>query len=144
MLFGEPIRNQMRTRIVNAGIIPVDDIQFENRPFEPGERRLWMAEFWGGGDDRIFTTRRNRFSTFIRYDVYVKDGTATYEAQRVIAEIKNEFSLNSPDKRRILVPTSPELFVYVSYQSGDGGEKETDTSWYRVPIILYLDITYPG
>lgn len=138
-IYDEVIRNEMRSRIINyANIFTEDDFKFENRNFNPENRRLWISEAWIGGDEEVYTNRRTQMPTaIVQYDIYAKENTGTMEAGTAAHAIEDEFSILSPIKSRIVIPNFPNMDVVV-YKTGLSTRKESP--WFVQIIVLYLRI----
>lgn len=138
-IYDEAIRNAMRERIIGAGIFTDKDFKFENKNFNSTGKKIWISEAWIGGDEQLFTNRSTQMPTaLVQYDIYVPEDSGTLMAGQASHAIEDEFSIISPTKSRIVVPSIPEMEVSI-YRTGLS--TRTENTWFVQIVLLYLRIT---
>lgn len=141
MIPSRPILNQMRSRIVReAAILPDEDIQLENELISTSGKKLWISEYFIGGEDEAASNISTRQSAIVEYDIHIPVGRGTTTADEVANDIMNEFNPVDPQRNRVAVPAYPNVDINV-IRTGVASARTESGVWYILPVLIYLEIT---
>ena len=127
----------VRKRIISVtNIDPLTQFAGSNIDFDPKGAGLWIREFSVGGEERMFTAKRSRISSFlIQYDFMVPLNSGTDTLETAVNAVMAEFDLASPTKSNV---SANGLDIIVKSISRDS-EKLKD--YHREKLLFTLDVT---
>lgn len=131
----EPIKLEMRGRIIDGGVVPYTDYQFDNRNFNPDNKTLWIRETVIPGEELIKTNARSEDVSIFQYDVFAKKDIGTKAQGEAIKAIKDLFDINDTTKSTITIDTEPTWTVFVTKISGD---TSPDENWSIKSVLIYV------
>lgn len=138
----ESIRGEIMRKIVAAGIFTLDQIQRENAlaPQTVPYCRITIAQ----GTEFIADSQKLQSKTIIaEVDIFVNARTQTQYAGQLGAMVEDCFGLfdRSSEKRNIPMPGWSGATAVISKFGRGSVTEESDVNLYRLPILLYVDLT---
>lgn len=128
------IRQLARTQILNADLLPVADIAWENRAFDPSGKTLWLRETLLPVSDESADDVDESADVIMQYDVFVPAASGSEAVEDMCKNIAALFTPGADikDENICLVPYEITSLTGV-----------TDTPWYFQSLHIKMRV-YPA
>lgn len=135
------VRNAMRERIVQAGIVNSKRIQLPNVAFKKPTSGIWIRESINEGSEEPRSNVAGREFAVVNYEIFGKAafGTdavdAAVEALRSVLPVLGESS--------IIIDANSQFAYIKSIDKPTGGIDSTDPVWYRRLVAVTVELYNP-
>lgn len=141
----ESVRGEVLRRIVESGAFSLDQIQRENAPAPETVPycRLTMAQ---GAEWIPFSQGLMEKTIIAEIDIFTQEMAQTQTAGTLASNIENAFGLydRKSEKRNLPMPGWTKAFAQVVEFGRGSATTEADRGLYRLPVLLYIRITFAG
>ena len=135
------VRNAMRERIIQAGIVSANRIQLPNVTFRKPSTGIWIRESINEGSEEPRSNVAGREFAVVNYEIFGKAsfGTdavdAAVEALRSVLPVLGESS--------IIIDANSQFAYIKSIDKPAGGIDSADPAWYRRLVAITVELYNP-
>ena len=134
------LQNSAVKRVINAGIFDSEEIQRENTAAPDVLPYCSVTVIASGEWEGESQTRKDK-NVIVEFDVYTREMSNTQLARGLAYAIEREFGIKDAVKRTIALPGWNGVSATVATFSRGAASTESDRGFYRLPVILYVNVT---